>query len=98
MVTAEREEKVEGEEAQKIAEEKHRVGLNFTEFIEDDGKVVSSGNFGKDTEVYLNYLKQDLLVEEAGIFVKLRAVPFFAWIDVDNPWRKKTFFERLFKK
>lgn len=37
----EKEVAVEGEEARERAEEEHRVGLNFTEFIEGDGKVVN---------------------------------------------------------
>ena len=61
-------------------------------------EAISASGYVKEIDVYLNYLRQDLLVEEAGVFVVLRAEPFFKWIDVDNPWRKKTFFERLFKK
>ncbi len=59
-------------------------------------KEITTGT--KDTNVYMNYLKQDLLVEAAGIYTILRAEGFFEWIGVKNPWRKKTVFERLFKK
>ena len=52
----------------------------------------------KDTNVYMNYLKQDLLVEAAGIYTILRADGFFEWIGVKNPWRKKKVFERFFRK
>ncbi len=52
----------------------------------------------RDTNVYMNYLKHDLLVEAAGIYTIIRAEGFFEWIGVKNPWRKKTFIERLFKK
>lgn len=61
-------------------------------------EAVSASGYNKDTEVYLNYLRQDLLVEEAGVFVVIRANPFFKWIDIDNPWRQKTWLERLFGK
>jgi hypothetical protein len=61
-------------------------------------EAISAIGYSKDTEVYLNYLRQDLLVEEAGVFVVIRANPFFKWIDIDNPWRKKTWFEKLFGK
>ena len=61
-------------------------------------EAVSASGYSKDTEVYLNYLRQDLLVEEAGVFVVIRAEPFFRWIDIDNPWRKKSLLERLFKR
>ena len=52
---------------------------------------------GKDAGVYMNYLRQDLLVEAAGIYTILRANDFFEWIEIKNPWRKKTLIERLFK-
>lgn len=52
----------------------------------------------KDVNVYMNYLRQDLLVEAAGIYTVLRAAPFFEWIDENNPWQKKTIWERFFKK
>lgn len=52
----------------------------------------------KDVNVYMNYLRQDLLVEAAGIYTVLRAAPFFEWIGENNPWQKKTIWERLFKK
>lgn len=56
-------------------------------------KEITTGT--KDTNVYMNYLKQDLLVEAAGIYTILRADGFFEWIGVKNPWRKKTLLERL---
>lgn len=43
----------------------------------------------KDTNVYMNYLKQDLLVEAAGIYTILRAEGFFEWIEVKNPYKKR---------
>ncbi len=52
----------------------------------------------KDSDVYMNSLKQDLLVEAAGIYTILRADGFFEWIGVKNPWRKKTVFEKILKK
>lgn len=52
----------------------------------------------KDVNVYMNYLRQDLLVEAAGIYTILRAEPFFEWIGEKNPWRKRTFWEKFFKK
>ena len=52
----------------------------------------------KDVNVYMNYLRQDLLVEAAGIYTILRAEEFFEWIGVKNPWRRKTIFERLLHK
>ena len=61
-------------------------------------EAVSASGYSKDPDVYLNYLRQDLLVEEAGIFVVIRANPFFKWIDIDNPWRKRTWFVKLFGK
>ena len=61
-------------------------------------EAVSASAYSKDSDVYLNYLRQDLLVEEAGVFVVIRAIPFFNWIDIDNPWRKKSWFERLLGK
>ena len=60
-------------------------------------KEITTGT--KDTNVYLNYLKQDLLVEAAGIYTILRADAFLEWIGVDNPWKvKKTALEKLFSK
>ena len=35
-----------------------------------------------DTQVYMNYLKQEILVEDAGVYKVLRAKPFYEWIDV----------------
>ncbi len=57
-------------------------------------KEITAGS--RDVNVYMNYLRQDLLVEAAGIYTILRADGFFEWIGVRNPWRKKTIFERLF--
>ena len=58
-------------------------------------KEITTGT--KDAGVYMNYLRQDLLVEAAGIYTILRANDFFEWIGIKNPWRKKTFIEKLFK-
>jgi len=52
----------------------------------------------RDNLVYMNYLRPDLLVEEAGVFTVLRAEAFCEWIGVKNPWRKKTLLEKLFGK
>ncbi len=57
-------------------------------------KEITAGS--RDVNVYMNYLRQDLLVEAAGIYTILRADGFFEWIGVRNPWRKKTLLERLF--
>lgn len=43
-------------------------------------KDLTTGN--KDTQVYMNYLRQDILVEEAGVYVVLRANAFCDWIGV----------------
>ena len=59
-------------------------------------KEITTGS--KDTNVYMNYLKHDLLVEAAGIYTIIRADGFFEWIGVKNPWRKKSFIERILKK
>ena len=58
-------------------------------------KEITTGT--KDAGVYMNYLRQDLLVEAAGIYTILRANDFYEWIGVKNPWRKKTFIEKIFK-
>lgn len=48
----------------------------------------------KDTQVYMNYLKQEILVEEAGLYVVLRSDAFCDWIHVkrvtklNNLWAK----------
>lgn len=52
----------------------------------------------KDVNVYMNYLRQDLLIEAAGLYTILRANPFFEWVGEKNPWQKKTIWEKLFKK
>ena len=59
-------------------------------------KEITSGV--RDMSVYMNYLKQDLLVEAAGIYTILHAEGFFEWIGVKNPWRKRSLFERVFKR
>ncbi len=59
-------------------------------------KEITTGS--KDVNVYMNYLKQDLLVEAAGIYTILHADGFFEWIGIKNPWRKKRIFERIFVK
>ena len=61
-------------------------------------EAVSGGGYNKEPEVYLNYLKPELLIEEAGAFVIIRADAFFKWIGVENPWRRKSFWERLLKR
>ncbi len=61
-------------------------------------KVVATAKFDKDAEVYMNYLRQDILVEESGSYVILRANPFFEWLNIDNPWIKKTFLGKIFKR
>lgn len=38
----------------------------------------------KDVQVYMNYLRQDILVEEAGMYVVLKADAFCDWIGVKN--------------
>lgn len=38
----------------------------------------------KDVQVYMNYLRQDILVEEAGMYVVLKAEAFCDWIGVKN--------------
>lgn len=55
-------------------------------------------NGTRDMNVYMNYLRQDLLIEAAGIYTILRAEEFFEWIGEKNPWRKKNIFERMFTK
>ena len=55
-------------------------------------------NATKDVNVYMNYLRQDLLVEAAGIYTILRAEAFFEWIGVKNPWKKEPFYKRIFRK
>lgn len=52
----------------------------------------------KDVNVYMNYLRQDLLVEAAGIYTILRADAFFEWIGVKNPWKKDSLIEKIFGK
>ena len=37
-------------------------------------------NGQRDAQVYLNYLREDILVEEAGMYVVLKAKPFYEWI------------------
>ncbi len=59
-------------------------------------KEITTGS--KDTNVYMNYLRQDLLVEAAGIYTILRAEAFFDWIGTKNPWRKKGMIERFLGK
>ena len=50
----------------------------------------------KKMETYLGYLRQDILVEDGGLHVVLRAKPFFEWIDEKN--EKAGFFEKLKNK
>lgn len=55
-------------------------------------------NGTRDVNVYMNYLRQDLLIEAAGIYTILRAEEFFEWIGMKNPWRKRSIFEKLLRK
>ncbi len=41
----------------------------------------------KDTQTYINYIRPDILIEEAGLYVVLRADLFCEWIGVKK--RKK---------
>ena len=45
-----------------------------------------------DTQLYMNYLRQDIFIEDAGVYVVLRAKPFYEWIGVKG--KKKLFFKR----
>jgi hypothetical protein len=36
----------------------------------------------KDTQTYINYIRPDILIEEAGMYVVLRANAFYDWIGV----------------
>lgn len=55
-------------------------------------------NGTRDVNVYMNYLRQDLLIEAAGIYTILRAEEFFEWIGMKNPWRKRSIFEKILRK
>lgn len=48
----------------------------------------------KDTQTYINYIRPDILIEEAGLYVVLRADLFCDWIGV----KRKKSFKDLFKK
>lgn len=43
----------------------------------------------KDTQTYINYLKQDILVEEAGLYIVLKVNAFCDWIGVEKPKRRR---------
>ena len=40
-----------------------------------------------DTQLYMNYLRQDIFIEDAGVYVVLRAKQFFEWIGVKRKRR-----------
>lgn len=42
-----------------------------------------------DTQLYMNYLRQDIFIEDAGVYVVLREKQFYEWIGVK---RKRKFF------
>ncbi len=46
-----------------------------------------------DAQVYMNYLRQDIFNEDAGVYVVLRANPFYDWIGV----KRKKKFKDIFK-
>ena len=47
-----------------------------------------------DSLAYMNYLRQDIFIEDAGVYVVLRAKLFYDWIGV----KRKKKLKDLFKK
>ena len=46
---------------------------------------------------YLHYLRPDILIEDSGVFVKIKCEPFFNWIGIKNPYKPK-WYQKLFVK
>lgn len=46
---------------------------------------------------YLHYLRPDILIEDSGVFVKIKCEPFFSWIGLKNPYKQK-WYQKLFVK
>ncbi len=57
-------------------------------------KELVTGN-RQDAQVYMNYLKQDILNEDAGVYVVLRATPFLEWIGIKRKRKLREMIKRV---
>lgn len=57
-------------------------------------ELMSGINSKQDAQVYMNYLRQDIFIEDAGVYVVLRANPFYEWIGVNRKKGLLSFFRK----
>lgn len=57
-------------------------------------KELMPANNKQEAQVYMNYLRQDIFIEDAGVYVVLRAKLFYDWIGVKRKKSLKDIFKR----